>query len=202
MPTARIMACSLPFFMAIRRPPDDYIPRVVRGGRVPPPRVVRYEEPAPGFFRRCSRFLLRPYVVIPTVLITALIIGTFGYYWVVFSARIDNLLKGEVYTRSAGISTLRRNRFAPAKIFRRRICSLISSARVMSNADNRAIARADATRSMEQRSKLIRARIQFWIMLALSFRYEFSLRAAKNQLPQFPIRATAPGLRKRSSSPN
>jgi penicillin-binding protein 1B len=26
-----------------------------------------------------------------------------GYYWVVFSARIDNLLRGEVFTRSAGI---------------------------------------------------------------------------------------------------
>jgi penicillin-binding protein 1B len=42
-------------------------------------------------------------VVIPAVLITALTIGTFGYYWVVFSARIDNLLKGDVFTRSAGI---------------------------------------------------------------------------------------------------
>src|SRR5437870_452323 len=89
--------------MAIRRPPDDFIPRVVRGGRIPPPRVVRYvEEPAPGF-PRSLRFLLRPYIVIPAVLITAVVIGVFVYYWVIFSARIDNLLKGEVFTRSAGI---------------------------------------------------------------------------------------------------
>src|SRR5437660_2555191 len=90
--------------MAIRRPPDDFIPPVVRGGRIPPPRVVRYvEDQPPGFLRGLLRFLLRPYIVIPAVLITAVIIGVFVYYWVIFSARIDNLLKGEVYTRSAGI---------------------------------------------------------------------------------------------------
>ena len=90
--------------MAIRRPPDGFIPPVVRGGRIPPPRVVRYvEEPPPGFFRRLPGFLLRPYIVIPAVLITAVIISAFVYYWIIFSARIDNLLKGEVFTRSAGI---------------------------------------------------------------------------------------------------
>ena len=90
--------------MAIRRPPDDFIPRVVRGGRIPPPRVVRYvEEPPTGFPRSLPRFLLRPYIVIPAVLITTVVIGVFVYYWVIFSARIDNLLKGEVFTRSAGI---------------------------------------------------------------------------------------------------
>jgi penicillin-binding protein 1B len=36
-------------------------------------------------------------------LLTTLIVGTFVYYWTVFSGRIDNLLKGEVFTRSAGI---------------------------------------------------------------------------------------------------
>src|SRR5213595_1783084 len=90
--------------MAIRRPPDDFIPPVVRGGRIPPPRVVRYvEETPPGFFRSLLGFLLRPYIVIPAILITAVVIGVFAYYWVIFSARIDNLLRGEVFTRSAGI---------------------------------------------------------------------------------------------------
>ncbi len=90
--------------MAIRRPPDDFIPPVVRGGRIPPPRVVRYvEETPPGFFRSLLGFLLRPYIVIPAILITAVVIGVFAYYWIIFSARIDNLLKGEVFTRSAGI---------------------------------------------------------------------------------------------------
>src|SRR6184192_1931880 len=90
--------------MAIRRPPDDFIPPVVRGGRIPPPRVVRYvEEAPPGFFRSLLRFLLRPYIVIPAVLVTAVVISVLVYYWIIFSARIYNLLKGEVFTRSAGI---------------------------------------------------------------------------------------------------
>ncbi len=91
------------FFMAIRHPPDDYIPRIVRGGRIPPPRVVRYDEPRRGFFARILRFLLKPYVVLPAFCIAALCVGVLSYYWIIFSARIDNLLKGEVFTRSAGI---------------------------------------------------------------------------------------------------
>ncbi|MDX6383243.1 MAG: penicillin-binding protein, partial [Blastocatellia bacterium] len=89
--------------MAIRRPPEDFIPPVVRGGRVPPPRVVRYDEPRRPFLRRVFSFLLRPYFVIPLVLCVVLVVTVFAYYWIIFSARIDNLLKGEVYTRSAGI---------------------------------------------------------------------------------------------------
>jgi len=89
--------------MAIRHPPEDQIPRFVHGGRVPPPRVVRYEEPQPSLIRRILRFLRRPYLVIPVVLCAVLVVTVFSYYWIVFSARIDNLLKGEVYTRSAGI---------------------------------------------------------------------------------------------------
>ncbi|MDX6289645.1 MAG: penicillin-binding protein [Blastocatellia bacterium] len=89
--------------MAIRHPPEDQIPRFVRGGRVPPPRVVRYEEPQPSLIRRILRFLRRPYLVIPVVLCAVLVVTVLSYYWIVFSARIDNLLKGEVYTRSAGI---------------------------------------------------------------------------------------------------
>lgn len=89
--------------MAIRRPPDDLIPRFVRGGRAQPPRVVRYEEPPSSFFRRVLRFLLRPYIALPALFAAALIISVFAYYWIVFSARIDNLLRGEVFTRSAGI---------------------------------------------------------------------------------------------------
>src|SRR5256885_5453063 len=89
--------------MAFRHPPDDHIPRVVRRGSLPPPRIVCYDEPKRGFFRRLFRFLLRPYIIIPVALFAVLTISVLGYYWVVFSARIDNLLKGEVFTRSAGI---------------------------------------------------------------------------------------------------
>src|SRR2546421_12704998 len=89
--------------MAIRRPPDDYPPRIVRRGDSSAPRVVRYEEPKRSFFRRVLRMFTRPYVAIPAVVIFALCATVLIYYWVVFSARIDNLLKGEVFTRSAGI---------------------------------------------------------------------------------------------------
>ncbi len=89
--------------MAIRHPPDDNVPRVIRRSGVPPPRVIRYDDPQPGFLRRFLRFLLRPYIVIPVTLVAVLAVSVFVYYWFVFSARIDNLLKGEVFTRSAGI---------------------------------------------------------------------------------------------------
>src|SRR5258708_1252432 len=89
--------------MAIRHPPDDYNPRIIRGGRIPPPRVVRYDEPRRGFFARVLRFLLKPYVVLPAFCLAALCVGVLSYYWIIFSARIDNLLKAEVYTRAAGI---------------------------------------------------------------------------------------------------
>src|SRR5437762_1582889 len=89
--------------MAIRHPPDDYNPRIIRGGRIPPPRVVRYDEPRRGFFARILRFLLKPYIVLPAFCIVALCVGILVYYWIIFSARIDHLLKGEVFTRSAGI---------------------------------------------------------------------------------------------------
>src|ERR1043166_3562007 len=89
--------------MAIRHPRDDHIPRVVRGGRVPQPRVVRHQEPEAGFVRRLVRFLFRPYFVIPALLVAVAAGTVLTYYWIIFSARIDNLLRGEVFTRSAGI---------------------------------------------------------------------------------------------------
>src|SRR5438128_9065148 len=89
--------------MVIRRPPDDYIPRVARSGRSQTPRVVRYEEPKAPFFRSLLRALFKPYIILPTMVLAAFAVGLLIYYWVIFSARIDNLLKGEVFTRSAGI---------------------------------------------------------------------------------------------------
>src|SRR6266700_2410319 len=88
--------------MVIRRPPDNYIPTVVRG-RMRQPRVVTFDEPKQGSLRRLLGLFLKPYIAIPLVFLAAIMIGGLGYYWTVFSARIDNLLKGEVFTRSAGI---------------------------------------------------------------------------------------------------
>jgi penicillin-binding protein 1B len=67
------------------------------------PRVVSYIEHQPGFIRRFLRRLLSAPVIIPLVFVGAAVLGVLIYYWTVFSHRIDNLLAGEVFTRSAGI---------------------------------------------------------------------------------------------------
>ena len=53
--------------------------------------------------RRVLRRLLSLPVIIPVVFVGAIVLGILIYYWTVFSHRIDNLLAGEVFTRSAGI---------------------------------------------------------------------------------------------------
>src|SRR5918999_1661385 len=91
--------------MAIRHPPEDGVPPVAKkkGGKIRRPVIVKYEQPPAGFVRRWTRRIFRPPVIIALVFLTTVTIGILGYYWWVFSARIDNLLNGEVFTRSAGI---------------------------------------------------------------------------------------------------
>ena len=67
------------------------------------PRVVSYVEREPSFTRRVLRRSLSAPVIIPVVFVGAVVLGILIYYWTVFSGRIDNLLAGEVFTRSAGI---------------------------------------------------------------------------------------------------
>jgi penicillin-binding protein 1B len=83
--------------MPVRYPPPNPTPQ----GRNP--RVVSYVEREPGFWRRWRRRLFSAPVIIPVVFIGAAVLGVLIYYWTVFSGRIDNLLAGEVFTRSAGI---------------------------------------------------------------------------------------------------
>jgi penicillin-binding protein 1B len=86
--------------MALRHPPKGYVPPAAkkRGAR-----VVKFEQPPEGFWRRWLRRLTRPAVVIPVVFLTTVVLGVLGYYYYVFSGRIDRLLRGEVFTRSAGL---------------------------------------------------------------------------------------------------
>jgi penicillin-binding protein 1B len=65
--------------------------------------MVAYVEPQQSLGRRVLRRLFSAPVIIPFVFLSAIVIGILAYYWTVFSGRIDNLLKGEVYTRTAGI---------------------------------------------------------------------------------------------------
>ena len=66
--------------MAIRHPPDDNVPRVIRRSGMPPPRVIRYDGSEPGFLRRLLRFLLRPYIVIPVTLVAVLADAVVGHF--------------------------------------------------------------------------------------------------------------------------
>jgi penicillin-binding protein 1B len=88
--------------MPVRYPPDNQYPRTTSRD-LRNPRVVSYVEKRPSFGRRVLRRLLSAPVIIPLVFISAIVLGILIYYWTVFSRRIDNLLAGEVYTRTAGI---------------------------------------------------------------------------------------------------
>jgi penicillin-binding protein 1B len=89
--------------MPVRYPPDDkqYPRKTNRDLRTP--RVVSYVESRPSLPRRVLRRLFSAPVIIPVVFVSAIVLGVLIYYWTIFSGRIDNLLAGEVYTRTAGI---------------------------------------------------------------------------------------------------
>ena len=91
--------------MPVRYPPPNRVPPTIRGGRVPGQRsrIVSYEDPGAGVGRRVGRIFLSAPVIIPLVVLATVAIVVLVYYWTSFSGRIDALLKGEVFTRSAGI---------------------------------------------------------------------------------------------------
>lgn len=90
--------------MPVRYPPEGKPPGVRPGKDARgQSRIVAYTQPEPSFGRRVLRRLLSPPVIIPLAAISIIVFGFLIYYWSVFSGRIDNLLKGEVFTRSAGI---------------------------------------------------------------------------------------------------
>ncbi len=91
--------------MPVRYPPPERMPPVTSGRRnsTRQQRIIAYEQPVPGLGRRIGRRLISAPVIIPLLVITAFVVVVLVYYWTVFSARVDNLLKGEVFTRSAGI---------------------------------------------------------------------------------------------------
>ena len=88
--------------MPVRYPPDNQYPRTTNRD-LKSSRVVSYVETQPSFVRRVFRRLFSAPVLIPLVFISAIVLGILIYYWTVFSRRIDHLLAGEVYTRTAGI---------------------------------------------------------------------------------------------------
>src|SRR5215210_778981 len=88
--------------MPVRYPPDNQYPRTTNRD-LKTPRVVSYVGSRPSFARRVLRRLFSAPVLIPLVFVSAIVLGILIYYWTTFSGRIDNLLAGEVFTRTAGI---------------------------------------------------------------------------------------------------
>ncbi|MFL6231175.1 MAG: transglycosylase domain-containing protein, partial [Pyrinomonadaceae bacterium] len=89
--------------MAVRHPPQRNVPPVARKRGAG--RVVKYVEPDEGFLRRWRRRVLSPPVLILVIGLTTFTLGVLGYYYHVFSQRVDKLISGEIYTRAAGIYT-------------------------------------------------------------------------------------------------
>ena len=72
-------------------------------------RAVSYQAPPPSRFRRILRFFFNAYTLSFSALGVLFIILTLTYFWLEYSDRIDLLLKGDVFTQSAGIYSAPKN---------------------------------------------------------------------------------------------
>jgi penicillin-binding protein 1B len=66
-------------------------------------RVKSFQAPKPSLFRRFLRLVFNRVTVSAAVILTVVFFLAAGYFWFEYSARIDVLLRGEVFTRSAGV---------------------------------------------------------------------------------------------------
>ncbi|HEV7643887.1 MAG TPA: PBP1A family penicillin-binding protein [Pyrinomonadaceae bacterium] len=82
-----------------KRPqPPGFDPKKRKG-----PRIAAFKEPKPGFFRRVLRFVFHPITVGVCLLAIIGVFLTLTYFWFEYSERVDGLLRGDVFTRSAGV---------------------------------------------------------------------------------------------------
>lgn len=89
--------------MAMREQQPNRTPSNARQSASRKGRVVKFQEKKPNIFKRIFRFFFRPLFIVPVALTAIIAIAILVYFWQVFSERIDKLLSGEIYTRSAGI---------------------------------------------------------------------------------------------------
>ncbi|MDQ3800290.1 MAG: PBP1A family penicillin-binding protein [Acidobacteriota bacterium] len=66
-------------------------------------RVKSFQAPPPSFFRRLLGWVFNPITFSVTLLAVVAFVLTAAYFWFDYSDRIDVLLRGEVFTRSAGV---------------------------------------------------------------------------------------------------
>ncbi|MDQ6786423.1 MAG: PBP1A family penicillin-binding protein [Acidobacteriota bacterium] len=68
-----------------------------------PARINSFQQPPPTLFRRILRLIFNP-VTLFLSLFALLAVGlTLAYFWLEYSDKVDLLLRGEVFTRTAGI---------------------------------------------------------------------------------------------------
>jgi penicillin-binding protein 1B len=72
-------------------------------------RAVSYQAPPPSRFRRILRFFFNAYTLSFSALIVLFAALTLTYFWFEYSDRIDMLLRGDVFTQSAGIYSAPKN---------------------------------------------------------------------------------------------
>lgn len=82
------------------RKKSKYVPKKFRKDER---RVKAYQAPPPSLFRRILRFFFNPYTISIASFVLLGVFLTLTYFWFEYSDRIDLLLRGEVFTRSAGI---------------------------------------------------------------------------------------------------
>src|SRR6187402_3480899 len=89
------------------KPPDNFKKDTRKGLHNNPlhqPKVGFFER-IRSFFRRVFRIAIHP-ITLSVVVLSLLALGlTTMYFWDIYSEKVDKLLRGEVFTRNAGVYT-------------------------------------------------------------------------------------------------
>ena len=72
-------------------------------------RIASYQAPPPSRFRRILHFFFNAYTLSFSALAVLFVVLTLTYFWFEYSDRIDSLLKGDVFTQTAGIYSAPKN---------------------------------------------------------------------------------------------
>jgi penicillin-binding protein 1B len=71
--------------------------------------VKSFKQKPPNLFRRILRLIFNPITISLALLLLVSVFFTLTYFWFEFSDRVDLLLRGEVFTRTAGIYSAPKN---------------------------------------------------------------------------------------------
>ncbi len=71
--------------------------------------VKSFQQKPPNLFRRILRLIFNPVTISVFLLLVLGVFFTLTYFWFEFSDKVDSLLRGEVFTRTAGIYSAPKN---------------------------------------------------------------------------------------------